>query len=694
MNLDNVQSYGAKNLKYYGDNTYTNYDNSLKGGESIFVQNQALEGEDLNDKLDEVKNKQGLLGNIWNGFKNLTGLGLSSDDVEEKIKQYENNEISYDEALSSIDEFEQKQDSAVDMVASMASGLVVAGSVAVTGGTSLLASAAIGGAVKAGIKTVDRATNSVQGDELDVNQVGKDLLTGAVDGAVTMGTMKLIPPSAPLAGQSVSRAIVKGAVRGAADGAISGGVMGGTNYVADALFEDDVEFSFDEFAKAVGEGTIAGGVMGGVMGGVTGGVQQYAKNGKVKISRNKNLDQVVDNKAQAEGYLDNYNKNLKEGEKPITGEAYNKAKENLTELSERSEALAREFDSTIEESTRQVDDIFANKKDIETLTSRPKGQSSTNAKLAKKYLGGEDLSTLEKCYDVIGDAQGFRIQMKSLTKDEAAQVVEDIFKDRKISATFDDYIKFVKNDATLDSKVADNISTVYDDVVSSLTKKQTDSVVDQLAKGVKTGKIDIDEINIYGEKSYFTNDHAMAIADAKAEAYSKNLINNNKLKIVSPDIEKSNAFVTKDPKTAEILNIKVTSKNAIKDSGYISAQMNTKQVLSNGKCVNGELQIRGTEVNAFADVEHIPYDIRTGKIYSTETKYSDIYNVIRGMDDVDYNMYNQYLSDTYEALRNRELYGIDFDLPNIADYIKNGSVSSENLSLLDMNGLIQISQRH
>ena len=69
-------------------------------------------------------------------------------------------------------------------------------------------------------------------------------------------------------------------------------------------------------------------------------------------------------------------------------------------------------------------------------------------------------------------------------------------------------------------------------------------------------------------------------------------------------------------------------KKAVKDSGYTSTQMNTKHNLKSGQTGNGELQIRGTEVNGFADVEHIPYDIRTGKIPFDDPKYSSIYKKI------------------------------------------------------------------
>ena len=36
----------------------------------------------LLSKMEEVKDKQGFIGNIWNGFKEITGFGLSESDTE------------------------------------------------------------------------------------------------------------------------------------------------------------------------------------------------------------------------------------------------------------------------------------------------------------------------------------------------------------------------------------------------------------------------------------------------------------------------------------------------------------------------------------------------------------------------------------------------------------------------------------
>ena len=131
----------------------------------------------------------------------------------------------------------------------------------------------------------------------------------------------------------------------------------------------------------------------------------------------------------------------------------------------------------------------------------------------------------------------------------------------------------------------------------------------------------------------------------------------------------------------------IQSKKAVKPSGYSSSQMNTKHKFDGGKIGNGELQIRGSQVNDFADVEHIPYDIRKGKITRDDTKYSGIYNIIKRMSKKNYNGYNQYLSDVYKTLRMKELGLLDEStlLPSLSDYIID--LPKSTLDLIDANGL-------
>ena len=140
-------------------------------------------------------------------------------------------------------------------------------------------------------------------------------------------------------------------------------------------------------------------------------------------------------------------------------------------------------------------------------------------------------------------------------------------------------------------------------------------------------------------------------------------------------------------------NLVAAGKGAVKESGYTSAQMNTKQVFSDGTVGNGEMQLRGVEVDGFADVEHIPYDIRKGKIKATDLKYSKVYSTIKSLGDESYARYNQYLTSVYKALRLRELGFTNVELPKIGTgyFTKDGI--AVDVSKIDFDGLLKYAHK-
>lgn len=703
----NFDAYNKLALAKTNDTYSGNITASNNNEASIFSQQEATDtiSQDitsLNEAFNEVQDEQGLIGKLWNGFKNLTGLGLSSNDVQEKIEQYEQGEITYEEALNTIESFSDKQEGAVNIIANTVTGVATAGVAIATGGAgALLMGAAIGGATKAGVKTLDRATNNVEGDALDAKEIVKDSLTGAVDGMVSAATAGLI--KGPIAGQTVKQAVKQGMVQGATSGAITGGVTGAADYTVNTI-ADNEEFTFEGLLKSTAQNAITGAVFGGVLGGITGGVSQNALNKKVKITHLDNPGAPVDNQTQAANYLDNFNKNNKDI--AITDPDMMAAKtEKLSDLSKKSEALAAKFDTQLDEATEQINKAFADKTDIEIITARAKSQKSTFSKLAKKNLEkGKELSTMEDCYDAIGDALGIRIQMKSVSQANATEIVEDALKQKGINASFDDFVRFLQGDTGLSDETTKALTGVSDEILNALKTKQMQSAVDQLVEGIRTGNIRITELNNYGDNvtSYFTEKQIQEIVDAYDYAVSKKIISADEtFEIVSQTRPLKDSKVLESgeqiwpSKAQEGKNLKITQKTdgAVKDSGYTSSQMNTQHTLNNGTVANGELQIRGTEVNAFADVEHIPYDIRTGKIAANDTKYSEIYELIKNMEKGNYESYNKYLGDVYKILRMKELGLLDESvaLPSISSYIKKG-VSDEDLAKLDINGLFQIAK--
>ena len=126
--------------------------------------------------------------------------------------------------------------------------------------------------------------------------------------------------------------------------------------------------------------------------------------------------------------------------------------------------------------------------------------------------------------------------------------------------------------------------------------------------------------------------------------------------------------------------------------------MNVEHKFADGTTGNGELQVRGTMVHEFAEVEHIPYDIRQGKItpdHKDYAKYKDIMDAIKKMDDKSFDAYNEYLTDTYRWLRLNEL-GISSQTPRLTYRLQTeaGGVSEyitqEIVDKLTFEGLIKL----
>ena len=674
---------------------------------SIFDEHYDSEIQVLEEEFETVCDKQGFLGKLWDGFKNFTGIGLSSDDVKEKIQQYEKGEIDYQEAVNCVESYREKQDNIVNIVTNAITGLATAGLAVTTGGVgAIIAGAIIGGLTKAGLKTIDRATNNIADDELDVKQIIKDGATGAVDGIVSAATAGFI--KAPIAGQTVGNGIKLGVLQGAKAGVISGAATGAAEYTVEVATENDKDFSFDELLTVTTQNALTGAITGGIFGGITGGISQNNLNKKVVISHNENLGAQIDSTSQAMDYLENFNYNNPDVA-IVEPEQVKYTIDAFDDLSVQSQRLATTFDSQIDQATEQVSKTISDKSQIELITARPKSQSSTFAKLAKKKIEGAQLSSFDDCYEAIGDAVGIRVQIKSLDSSASREVVEDVFKKYNISATYDDFVRYIQNDSLVSSKQIEMFSNVRTEILDSLRTLQTQNVIDQLAVGIRKGQINITEINNYGTDltSYFTEKQIAQLFDAYDDALSGNIIASDEpFKIVTRrrifddgnyDITDGETIDVKSNYSSDkVVSVKQNTQKALKDCGYSSAQMNLKHKLSGHTVANGELQIRGVELNSFADVEHIPYDIRTGKINFKDPKYAEIYDVIHKMSAENYGNYNRYISDMYKFLRMKELGLIsdDLNLPDITSYITNGEISDELLSKLDMNGLIELAKKN
>lgn len=235
--------------------------------------------DNLKAQYSQVQKEQGFLGKAWNGLKNLFGTKYSSKNVEKTIEQVEKGEISADEAQKMISEYQQRQKSGANTLASVATAFAIVGSIALapfSGGASLALGAAVGAGTRVGLKTLDRASNNIKGDEIDKKEMAKDAIVGGVEGLVTVATMGLgsaaVQTSKETGKVLVKETVKTGIKQGAKAGAIDGGSTNAATYMADVAVGDE-EFSAAELLSTTTQGAAIGGTIGGVTGGVSSGVQ-------------------------------------------------------------------------------------------------------------------------------------------------------------------------------------------------------------------------------------------------------------------------------------------------------------------------------------------------------------------------------------------------------------------------------------
>ncbi len=277
---------------------------SLAGDE--FVSSNATKAsvpaKEMKAQLEKTKKKQGFIGKIWDGFKNLTGLGAGSNKVQKAIEKLEKGEISEEEAQKSLEKYQIGQKQCVDFVADMATGIIAVAGVAAapfTAGASLAvtipAAMAIGAVAKPAIKGLDALSG---GREYSLKEGLKDAAMGAVNGglgiltagvgkAMTSGAKNIVMSAtkecALSTGKKVAIRVGAAAIGGSTSGAVYGGISSGTGYLIEGG-------SFDEgLIDAVKTGAIGGAVFGGLTGAAMEGAV-VAKEAATKIGMfNKGL---------------------------------------------------------------------------------------------------------------------------------------------------------------------------------------------------------------------------------------------------------------------------------------------------------------------------------------------------------------------------------------------------------------------
>ncbi len=141
---------------------------------------------DIRKSYEKIKNQQGVIGKLWDGFKNIFGMKSGSKQVEELIKQAEKGEISQETAQQALEKYAVGQKMCLDVVADIASGIIsmTAFALAVpTGGTSIATGLAIAAATGAGAKIGIKGGDAIAtGKDYNSKDVLYDIATGAING--------------------------------------------------------------------------------------------------------------------------------------------------------------------------------------------------------------------------------------------------------------------------------------------------------------------------------------------------------------------------------------------------------------------------------------------------------------------------------------------------------------------------------
>ena len=219
---------------------------------------------ELCQQFQNVKDKQGAVGSLWDGVKSITGVGVSESKCSSMLEKFKNGEISFEQAANYIEKYDSKQTDTTDLIANIVTGVAAIATTTIAGimGGPILPILALGagtGAIfKTAFKFVDRATNGVQNDEYNAKLIAKDVISGAVTGAASA-----VPSGIAQGVKTGSRALaIKNGMKcGIACGAASGSI----NYIADAALGNR-EFNFGDLVKQTGTSAFISGTVGAGVG--------------------------------------------------------------------------------------------------------------------------------------------------------------------------------------------------------------------------------------------------------------------------------------------------------------------------------------------------------------------------------------------------------------------------------------------
>ncbi len=771
-------------IKYYAADGTELKENYFKQVESNDVQIKLSDGKtyNLNETLEsrinnvtkdlsKAEDSNGFIGKTWSGFKNLTGIGDSSDKVREQqeleqklLTQFNNNEqtraktfkdlTGVDYTQENIEKFikgeiklksetalqgyNEGQEMAVDVGADIVSGIASVGIYAAavaatpfTGGASIAvgigAATASGAAIKAGLKGADAAS---AGREYSLKDAGHDAVTGAFSGALApvtggmggavgktvatklgiqavkqvgkevaeeaavqtakeagkelaLDTAKQLAKQTgkeiaaettqqtakeaaaetakqlgkesfttmmqnPTGYQYIGGNVLKRGTAMSAEMATDGAVGGAVDNAFRTAYDGG---TLEEVANSAVEGFVGGAIMSPLIGG---GMKAAGKVGHELGSKLHNQAPEAD--ISTAKYIDP-NEQINHINKPDEGIPAPKVQEtkpamplpqHIIEQPDGTKILTPEGEKIVRAKATELHNAAVDKEaeivtamqeagfgiDKETMTHRPKSEQSIYDKVSSSMTDKKYPATFEKAVKGVYDAVGTRTRLDDFDYKDYPDIVE-VYKTDPEKA----YIMAAERQSQQFAKKLENL------------------IIQQ-----SQGKSNISAAKI---SNYMGKDGIPYL--------SKEQIEHINFVAAQHGVE---------------LNIKDPSPK-IRPSGYTAYQMNFKT--KDG--FTFEWQLRGSQVNDFAECEHVPYDIRQGKDVTGGRKelkalYQPIEDIIHNLSDDQFNRYNQYLTDHYKHLRKIEL-GFDSTAPKLEAYGDFGALdkrlSAENLEALHDN---------
>ena len=231
------------------------------------IQQSTTDISEIKKDLQETKSKQGLIGKVWDKFKNLTGIGAGSNKAEKAIEDFEKGKISEEEMLKKVNGYKEGQKTCVDVFADVVSGIgaVFAFGLAVpTGGASLAVGLGVATAVGIGAKVGIKASDALLNDR---EYSGKDLLydtaTGAINGLLAPLTNGLGNTVTKTIGKKLGLKVVQEGAEEVAEQAVKQGFKQGLKSAVLNQSTDVVGGSLAKRAVSLGAGMAVDGALGG-----------------------------------------------------------------------------------------------------------------------------------------------------------------------------------------------------------------------------------------------------------------------------------------------------------------------------------------------------------------------------------------------------------------------------------------------